>query len=79
VLSRRNVLYFLDNAIVFLSACRLLAPHRVGQTVSRNSSLAIEPIAYAAMQKKVWLRKKNAYLVLTRESASPSDRHQPHG
>jgi len=26
----------------------------------------IEPPAYAAMQKKVWLRKKNAYLMLAR-------------
>jgi hypothetical protein len=55
VLRRRNVLYFLDNAIVVT----------IGQ-IARTSSVAIEPLAYAAMQKKVWLRKKNAYLMLAR-------------
>jgi hypothetical protein len=65
VLRRHNVLYFLDNAIVALSARRLLAPHHVGQT-ARTSSVAIEPMAYAATQKKVWAAQKNAYLMLTR-------------
>jgi hypothetical protein len=35
--------------------------------------------AYVATQKKVWATQKNAYLVLTRESASHRERHQRHG
>jgi hypothetical protein len=63
VLRRHNVLYFLDNAIVVLSARRLLAPHHVGQT-ARTSSVAIEPMAYAATQKKGlgWAKKRLSYV-----------------
>jgi polyhydroxyalkanoate synthesis repressor PhaR len=40
-----------------------------------SATLRLQPAAaYAATQKRVWLRKKNAYLVLTRKSASHWDR-----
>jgi hypothetical protein len=65
-LRRRNGLCFLDNAIVITSAQRLLAPRRVIKRSRAHLFGCIEPPAYAAMQKKVWLRKKNAYLMLAR-------------
>ena len=66
MLRRRNVLYFLDNAIVVLSAGRLLAGLTALVKPPALFGLQIEPMAYAATQKKVWLRKKNAYLMLAR-------------
>ena len=36
----------------------------------------VEPAPYAATQKRFWARQKNAYLVLSRESAFTLDRHQ---
>jgi hypothetical protein len=44
----------------------LLAARGIGQTPHPHLFDCIGPLAYAAMQKKVWLRKKNAYLMLAR-------------
>jgi len=44
----------------------MLAPRRVIKRSPAHLFGCIEPPAYAATQKKVWLRRKNAYLVLAR-------------
>jgi hypothetical protein len=55
------MLYFLDNAIVFLNTCRSPAPHRIDQ-IAHLFGCNRAGGAYAAMQKKLCCAKKTLIL-----------------